>query len=119
MQKKPIAEIIFLGKIVNVIIDRPLKSKHPKFGFEYELNYGFIPNTIANDGAEIDAYIIGETEPLKTYEGMVKAIVIRENDVENKLVVCRPDYELSVVEIEQKTFFQEQYFDITIQLLLS
>ena len=32
----------FLGQKVNVIIDRPLGSKHPKHGFVYEANYGFI-----------------------------------------------------------------------------
>ena len=34
----------FLGQKVNVIIDRPLGSKHPKHGFTYEVNYGYIPN---------------------------------------------------------------------------
>lgn len=50
----------YLGKFVKVKIDRPLGSKHPKHNFIYPLNYGFIPNTIAGDGEEIDAYIIGE-----------------------------------------------------------
>ena len=30
---------IYLGQKVNVIIDRPLGSKHPKHGFLYEVNY--------------------------------------------------------------------------------
>jgi len=33
----------FLGKEIEVIIDRPLGSKHPKHGFKYETNYGYIP----------------------------------------------------------------------------
>ena len=48
----------FLGKIVNVKMDRPLGTKHPKHGFVYEVNYGFIPNTVSGDGEELDAYVL-------------------------------------------------------------
>ena len=40
----------YLGKDVTVKIDRPLGSKHPKHGFVYMINYGYIPNTISGDG---------------------------------------------------------------------
>ena len=43
----------FLGKEVEVVIDRLLGSEHPKHGFLYEVNYGFVPNTKAPDGEEI------------------------------------------------------------------
>lgn len=33
---------IFLGKEVIVKIDRELGSKHPKHGFIYPINYGYI-----------------------------------------------------------------------------
>lgn len=36
----------YLGKEVYVKIDRQLGSKHPKHGFMYMVNYGFIPNTV-------------------------------------------------------------------------
>ena len=49
----------YLGQKVNVIIDRPLGSKHPKHGFIYEVNYGYIPNTKSPDGEELDAYVLG------------------------------------------------------------
>ena len=32
----------FLGKEVEIIIDRKRGSKHPEFGFVYEVNYGYI-----------------------------------------------------------------------------
>ena len=35
----------YLGKKVKVEMDRPLGSTHPKHGFVYPVNYGFIPNT--------------------------------------------------------------------------
>ena len=56
----------FLGKMVNVQMDRPLGTKHPKHGFVYEVNYGFIPNTISGDGEELDAYVLGPDKPLNT-----------------------------------------------------
>ena len=42
--------INYLGKDVKIVIDRPLASKHPKHGFTYMLNYGYVPNTISGDG---------------------------------------------------------------------
>lgn len=37
----------YLGKVVNLIIDRPIGSIHPKYeDFVYPLNYGFIPNCL-------------------------------------------------------------------------
>ncbi len=44
----------YLGKEVVVKMDRPLGSKHPKHGFIYTVNYGFIPGTISGDGEELD-----------------------------------------------------------------
>ena len=35
----------YLGKEVSIIIDRPLGSKHPKHGFVYEVNYGYVSGT--------------------------------------------------------------------------
>ena len=54
----------YLGKIVNVEMDRKMGSAHPKHGFIYPVNYGFIPNTVSGDGEELDAYVIGVFEPL-------------------------------------------------------
>lgn len=59
----------FLGKKVEVIIDRPMGSKHPRWNFIYPINYGYIPNTLSGDGEELDAYVLGIFEPLEKYEG--------------------------------------------------
>jgi inorganic pyrophosphatase len=55
----------FLGKTITVMMDRPLGSKHPKWGFVYEANYGFIAGRLAPDGMELDVYYIGVDEPLE------------------------------------------------------
>lgn len=101
----------FLAKIVEVAIDRPLGSKHPKHGFVYEVNYGFIPGTKSPDGEELDAYFIGEEKPLKTAKGRCIAIIHRTDDHDDKLVVCPVDKNLTDEEIEEKTAFQEKWFE--------
>lgn len=102
----------YLHKQVKVKIDRPLGSKHPRHHFIYLLNYGYIPGTISGDGMEVDAYVLGEFEPLETYEGKVIAVVIRHDDVEDKLVVSNKHY--TSEQIRALIEFQERFFQINI-----
>lgn len=102
----------YLNQIVEVEIDRPLGSKHPKHGFVYPVNYGFIPNTKAPDGEEIDAYVLSVDTPLKKFIGKCVAIIHRTNDDDDKLVVVPAGYrKISNSEIKVQTHFQEQYFE--------
>ena len=55
----------FLGKEVEVVFDRPLGSKHPKHGFVYEANYGYLDGVKAPDGDDLDAYFLGTDQPLQ------------------------------------------------------
>lgn len=80
----------YLNKIVSVVMDRPLGTKHPKHGFVYEVNYGYIPNTVSGDGEELDAYVLDIDKPLKEFTGRCVAIIPRTNDNDDKLVVV-PD----------------------------
>lgn len=100
----------FLGKSVNIEIDRALGTKHPKHGFIYELNYGFVPNTISGDGEEIDAYVLGIHEPIKQFSGRCVAIIHRTNDNDDKLIVVPENFEIADEEIERLTDFQEKWF---------
>lgn len=101
----------YLGKIVKVTMDRPLNSLHPKHGFRYELNYGFIPDTVSGDGEELDAYVIGIDEPVKEFIGKCVAIIHRLNDNDDKLVVVSEEAEnIADEEIIVKTMFQEKFF---------
>lgn len=100
----------FLGKTVQVTIDRPLGSTHHKFGFKYELNYGFVPNTKSGDGEEIDAYIMGVNDPVETFTGKCIAVIHRTDDDDDKLIVVPDEVELTDEEIILATHFQEQFF---------
>ncbi len=101
----------YLGKEVDVIIDRPHGSKHPKHGFAYEANYGYIPDTKAPDGEELDAYVLGVEKPIESFKGKCIAIIHRLNDDDDKLVVVPKSLEnISDEDIRKATHFQEQFF---------
>ncbi len=100
----------YLGKKVEVIIDRPLGSKHPKYDYYYPVNYGYIPDTISGDGEEIDAYVLGESNPIDRFCGIVIGVITRENDNEDKLVVADAINTYSKEQIRSLTEFQERYF---------
>lgn len=104
----------FLGKEVSIEIDRPLGTRHPKHGFMYMLNYGFIPNTISGDGEELDAYLVGEFEPVEKSYGKVIAIIHRINDDDDKLIVSKEGKEYSDDAIRTLTKFQEKFFESVI-----
>ena len=97
----------YLGKEVSVEIDRPLGTRHPKHGFMYMINYGFIPNTISGDGEELDAYLVGEFEPVEKSSGRVIAIIHRTND-DDKLIVSKDGNDYSDDAIRALTEFQEK-----------
>lgn len=100
----------YLGKEVSITIDRQLGSRHPKHGFMYMINYGFIPNTMSGDGEELDAYLLGEFEPVPSSKGKVIAIIHRTNDDDDKLIVSKDGYNYSDDAIRALTEFQEKYF---------
>jgi inorganic pyrophosphatase len=100
----------FLGKIVTVKIDIPMGSMHPKHNILYPLNYGFVPNTTAPDGDEIDAYVLGVFEPIKEFTGKCIAIVHRTDDDDDKVVVAPEGKDFSDEQIIALTEFQERFF---------
>ncbi len=100
----------FLGQNVTVKIDRPAGSKHPKHGFVYPINYGFVPGTKGPDGEELDAYVLGTDKPLQTFTGTCSAIIHRTDDDDDKLVLIEDGKDLTDEEIRSLTHFQEQWF---------
>ena len=104
----------YIGKVINIVIDRPFGSKHPEHGFIYPVNYGFVPDTISGDGEELDAYLLGVFEPVDNYEGKCIAVVHRTNDNDDKLIIVPKDKDYSNEAIEALTEFQERFFEHTI-----
>jgi len=105
----------FLGKTVTIKIDRPLGSKHPKHDMIYEVNYGFVPNTKAPDGEEIDVYLLGVSKPLDEFTGKCVAIIHRLDDNDDKLIIIPENSEnISDEEISRSVNFQEKWFNSVI-----
>ena len=100
----------YLEKTLEVKIDRPFGSKHPKHGFIYPVNYGYVPNTISGDGEELDCYVLGVFEPLETFRGKCIAIIHRLDDNDDKLIIVPENKSFSNQEIRALTEFQERFF---------
>jgi len=99
----------FIGKEVEAVMDRPLGSKHPKHGFFYPVNYGYIPNVISGDGEELDVYVLGVFEPKQSFKGKIIAVIHRLDDDDDKLIMTDGrDY--SDEQIDALTEFQERFY---------
>jgi inorganic pyrophosphatase len=104
----------FLDKTVHVTIDRPLGSRHPRWGFVYPVNYGFVPGTRAPDGEELDAYVLGVFEPVSEFDGQCIAVIHRLDDDDDKLVVAPEGRQFSDEQIAALVEFQERFFTAVI-----
>ena len=103
------------GKIVQVTVDRPLGSRHPKFpDMIYPVNYGYIAGVIGGDGEWQDAYILGIDKPVKEFCGQIAAVIHRSDDNEEKWIVVPEGMKFSEAEIRRQTFFQERFFQSSV-----
>lgn len=101
-----------LGARATVTVDRPLGSRHPSYpDLVYPVNYGYVKGVTAPDGEEQDAYILGVSEPIEEFEGVIIAVIERKNDVEDKWVVAPKGISFSKDEILKAVHFQEGYFE--------
>ena len=104
----------YIGEIVEVKIDRKMGSKHPKHGFIYPVNYGFVPNTISSDGEELDCYVLGVFEPIDIFKGKCIAVIHRLNDNDDKLIIVPDGKSYTNEQINALVEFQERFFEIEI-----
>jgi inorganic pyrophosphatase len=78
-----------LNKLVSeneIIIDRPKGTRHPKFNnMVYELDYGYIKNTKAMDGKEIDVFI-GSLHN-KNVNKIICTVDLLKKDIEIKILI--------------------------------
>ncbi len=106
----------YLGKLVHVVVDRPIGYHH--LDMVYPINYGYIPGLLGGDGEEQDAYIMGIHEPISEFDGQVIAVIHRKNDCEDKFVVAPAGTAYHQGQIAEAIHFQEQFFVSTIDSLL-
>ena len=108
-----------LGKTVDMVIDRPIGHVHVTKGItlNYTVNYGYLPGITGGDGEEQDVYLLGVDVPLRTFRGRIIGAVYRADDNEDKLVAAPEGCSFTVQQIHDATWFVEQYFDSTIQII--
>lgn len=100
-----------LGKPVHCVMDRPLGSAHPRYpDMIYPVNYGYVPGLIAGDNAEQDVYVLGPTEPLESFDGVVIAVIHRFDDCEDKWVAAEKTGVYTEEQIREILHFQEKYY---------
>jgi len=109
----------YLGKHVEVEIDRPIGYVHHKknYSLTYPINYGYIPGVLGGDGEELDVYVLGVPVPVKTFSGRIIGIVHRDDDIEDKLIAAPEGVCFSVPEMEAAVHFQEQYYQSHVEAL--
>lgn len=101
----------YLGQTVQIRIDRPVGSVHPKHkDIICPVNYGYLPGVIGGDGEEQDVYLLGVDVPVEEYTAKVIAVIHRENDREDKLVAAPDGMVFTRRQIRAAVRFQEQYF---------
>ena len=111
------AEAQLMGRKVTVTVDRPMGSCHPEYpSLYYPINYGYVQGVIAADGEAQDAYILGVSQPVSQFTGRVIALIRRYDDIEDKLVVAPDGVSFTKEAILEQTHFQEQYFQITVEM---
>lgn len=103
----------YLGKTVTVTVDRPAGYHHVTKGIHlnYTVNYGFLPGVMGGDGEEQDVYILGVTQPLKTFTGRIVGVVRRRDDNEDKFIAAPEGLVLTASQMEKEIHFVEKYFD--------
>lgn len=92
--------INYLNQNVKVKVDKPLGSKHQKYGFIYTVNCGSVSGTINKDGKQVDCYILGVFEPISEFIGKCIAIIHRIDDNNDKLIIVPENRNFSNKEID-------------------
>ncbi|MBN1372563.1 MAG: hypothetical protein JW987_11550 [Anaerolineaceae bacterium] len=87
---------------------------HPTHGFDYPVNYGYLPDVPAPDGEYLDAYVLGVEGPVPRFTGVCVAVIHRLDDDDDKLVVLPPGTQITDAKIREQTHFQEQFFQSVI-----
>jgi inorganic pyrophosphatase len=85
--------LVSSGKIV---IDRPKGSLHPRFpNVKYEVDYGYIENTVSMDGDGIDVWL--GTLADKKVNAIICTVDLMKKDSEIKLLIGCTEEEINIV----------------------
>ena len=79
----------YLNKLVSegeIVIDRPKGTKHPRYSnYIYEVDYGYIKNTVTTDGGGIDVFK-GSLHS-KNVNTIICTVDLLKKDIEIKILI--------------------------------
>ena len=78
-----------------IIIDRPKGSKHPRYDFIYQVDYGYLANTVSGDGGGIDVW--RGTKKEQICDAVICTIDLVKRDSEIKILLACTDEEKEFV----------------------
>jgi len=109
----------YLGKTVEVEIDRPVGYVHHKKDrtLVYPINYGYVAGVLGGDGEELDVYVLGYDTPQTHVSCRVVGIAYRADDVEDKLIAAPEGMTPTAEDMAKAIQFQEKYYRTTVRAL--
>ena len=108
----------FLGRTVEIIMDRPIGTVHPKHPeIIYPINYGYIDGVLGGDGEELDVYLLGVDTKVEKYTARIIGVVHRSDDEEDKLVAAPDGKTYTADEIAKEIHFQEQFHESVVEIM--
>lgn len=99
-----------IEKLVNsseIVIDRPKGSVHPRFSdFIYKVDYGYLKDTTAMDGAGIDVWV--GTDESKCIDAVMCIVDLMKRDSEIKILIgCTEEEKQIVYQTHNETEFMK------------
>lgn len=89
---------IALDRLVNqseIIIDRPRGSKHPRYDFVYEIDYGYLKDTSSMDGGGIDIW--RGTDERQMIDAIICTVDLVKKDSEIKILIGCTEEEKNII----------------------
>lgn len=110
----------FMGKTVDIIIDRPIGFVHHTKGItlHYTLNYGYLPGVMGGDGEDQDVYLLGVDRPVERFTGRIIGVIRRSDDNEDKFVAAPVGMDFHQAQIAEAVRFVEKYFSSKVDALV-
>ncbi len=105
-----------LGKYVRVRVTAPMHSANPRFGYEYQLNYGIVEGIPMRNGVR-GAYIMGITHPVRNFDGRIIAVIRRHAGKGVVFVVAPKSTRFIINDIKEAVSFAEKEGQYDIECL--
>ena len=78
-----------------LIIDRPKGSAHPRYGFVYDVDYGYLENSASMDGGAIDVW--RGTDDKQVCDAVICTVDLVKRDSEIKLLIGCTEAEKTLI----------------------